>query len=257
MQLRTPSPGRSAASGARRVPARPHRVVGGLGAWLVVAVLAACSGGGTGSGSTAGLPAGGTNPDGSPVTSFPGQPYPGASPTLPGGFSPTGSSFPGQQFPGQLYPGQPFPGQSFPGQTNPGASGSRSTTTTTQSGRPASTTSTVAPPTTPTFATSTTLNYTPFACVARLVTTLDPVPAGKRTVFLRVARTDGDAPRGWWRIRYGADALSGDIAFATNGMAQTSTLIVPAGSKVSAEVFASGEYLATSMACEAQTTVAP
>ena len=247
-------------------PVPVHRGVRGLGACLVVAALtalAACGDGGSPAGS--GLPTGATNPDGTPATSYPGQPYPGATPTLPGGFSPTGSSFPGQQFPGQQYPGQPFPGQSFPGQsfpgqTNPGsqgAAGSRATTTTTPGGRPAATTSTVAPTTTPTFATSTTLNYTPFACVARLISTVDQVPAGKRAVFLRVALTDGEATKGWWRIRYGSDALSGDLTFGTNGMAQTSTLVAPAGSTVTAEVFASGEYLPTSMACEARTTLAP
>lgn len=207
-----------------------------LGACVMAATLAACGAGG--SASSPGT--GGTNPDGSPVTSYPGQPYPGASPTFPGGLPPTGSSFPGQPNPGSQ-----------------GAAGSRATTTTTPFGRPTTTTSTPVAPTRPTFATSTTLNYVPFACVARLISTVDQVPAGKRTVFLRVALTDGDATKGWWRIRYGSDALSGDLTFGTNGMAQTSTLVVPAGSTIVAEVFASREYLPTSIACEGRTTVAP
>lgn len=76
-------------------------------------------------------------------------------------------------------------------------------------------------------------------------------------MFLRVARTDGTAKNGWWRIRYGNESLSGDLTFGAGGMAQTSTFVVPAGSTVIAEVFASNQYLPTSLSCEAETTVRP
>ena len=112
-----------------------------------------------------------------------------------------------------------------------------------------------APP--PTTATTMLSSYTPFACIARLVPTLSPMPAGKKAVVLRVSVTEGRPKDGWWRLYFGREIISGSLTFDSVGNSESSTLTVNAGSTVYAEIFASAQFLSSSIACEAETAVAP
>jgi hypothetical protein len=113
------------------------------------------------------------------------------------------------------------------------------------------------PSTPPTIATTAPLSYTPFACIARLVPTLDRMSSGKKALILRVSVTEGKPKGGWWRIYYGSEIISGGLTFDSSGNSESSTLTVNAGSTVYAEIFASSQFLSSSIACEAQTTVSP
>lgn len=149
---------------------------------------------------------------------------------------PTGT---GQGGPGATLPtGQaPTTGPIRPGQTGPPQTG--------------------LPPVTPASATTTTISYTPFLCIARIVETPDRVPNGKKAVLLRVAVTDGKVERGWFRLQHDVNQVTAQVEFNSAGMGESDTLVVAAGATVTAQVFASSQFIPASMACNVRSTVRP
>jgi hypothetical protein len=83
------------------------------------------------------------------------------------------------------------------------------------------------------------------------------MPKNKKPVILRVSVTEGRPRGGWWRLYFGRKIISGGLTFDSDGYSESSTLIVDAGSTIYAEIFASAQFLSSSIACEAETVVAP
>jgi len=156
---------------------------------------------------------------------------------------------------GQLNQGRPTPGTAE--SQLPLGNGQLDDTINSDRSRSSDQVGNVVPSTPPTTATTAPLSYAPFACIARLIPTLDRTPTGKKALILRVSVTEGRPKGGWWRLYSGPEIISGGLTFDSVGNSESSTFLVNAGSTVSAEIFASAQFLSSSIACEVETAVAP
>jgi hypothetical protein len=114
---------------------------------------------------------------------------------------------------------------------------------------PQSSTDTIQSPQTATSLPSLPSRTAQFACVVRLIRSLDDAPPESQIVMLRLAITKGTPSAVWWELEVDNQGNRGILQVKTSQLTERKFLL-PKDSKIKARIFGSSEFFPESKACE-------